>query len=416
MTNKFNLKYVCIYLLVILLSIITACSQKGLISERYSKKIYSVPGLMSDGPHDYNLVFIVYGDMRPGFRVKEKFLFNKNWYTWKMFVFPFYQIYLFGNGIIGEIEYLREDSNYGFKERNMIRDAVYGKCQSSQVDFILCTGDYVIDGRYPNHWMRFINENKVEHPLLNEIPYLPTIGGHEYYYDKTYGEKNYREIFQYPQFYEIEFLDAVIFVIDSNIIIDNKQQIDDNEQDELFEKWLVSGEESDNLSWLEKKLAASDKSFKIISMHHPVISFNEHFNDWRRENYGRDLPKKRKRLIGLFQKYGVQIVFCGHEHLYEHNIIRYAADEDSSDKELHIIITGGGGVPLRKKSGPEKIKKYLEYFREEGLDVIQVANQEIFHYCLVSIENDMVSIDVNEVTADPVKTVRVKEQIVIHKH
>ena len=369
---------------------------------------------MPDGPYLKNPTFIIYGDIRPGYRVLEKFLKRKNWYTRKMLLFPFYEFYLAGNGLIGGINYLRKKSNYNYDKRIMVRDAVYSEARKSQVDFILNMGDLVNDGRYPDHWRRFLVDNKIKHPLLNEIPYIPIFGSHEYPNDKTYGIKNLNAVFKYPRFFVMEFPDADLFVIDSNIIIDNKQLIDDETQDKLFDRWIVSNEESKEPSWLENKLAASNKAFKIVSMHHPPISFGEHHKDWEREYYGRDLPEKRKRLLKLFQKYGVQIVLSSHEHLYEHNILRYTKDGNNIN-EIHIIISGGGGVPLRDKMDPEVIQEYLEYFRNEGLDVIQVKNEIIYHYCLISINADQIKIDVNEVTKETEKPLGLKESFVVHK-
>ena len=164
---------------------------------------------------------------------------------------------------------------------------------------------------------------------------------------------------------------------------------------------------------LKKKLAASTKTFKIVSMHHTPISFGHHHHDWSNKSYGKDLPEKRKRLLGLFRKYGVQIVFCGHEHLYEHNILQYKKNDRGSPRELHVIVTGGGGVPLRRKSDQDTIKKYLDYYEKEGLDIIPEKNEEIYHFCLVSIYSGQVTIDVKEVTGDPEIPLKLIESIVI---
>ena len=392
-----------------------ACSQKGLISEKYSKEMYSVPKLMNESVYNKNPTFIVYGDIRPGFRISEIFLETNKWYTRNMFLFPFYELYLLWNGIIGSADFFRKSYNFGYKERKLVREAIYNEAKKTLVDFILNTGDLVVDGRRPDHWQKFLKENKIEHPLLSEIPYFPTIGSHEWANDERYGLNNYKSIFRFPRFYVIGFQDADIFVIDSSIILDQHQLIADEAQDRLFSKWIVSDEESHEMGWLQKKLAASNKTFKIVSMHHPPISFGKHHDNWMKNDWGRNLPDKRKRLLKLFQKYGVQIVFCGHEHHYEHNILRYEGNEENSEKEIHIIVSGGGGVPLRDKMDPEIIQEYLEYFRNEGLDVIQVKNEKIYHYCLISINADQIKIDVNEVTKETEKPLGLKESFLVHK-
>ena len=135
-----------------------------------------------------------------------------------MFIFPFYELYLLGNGFLGGIDYLRHESNFGYKERILVRDAVYKEAKELPVDFILITGDIVKDGRYPDDWMTFLKDNKMDCPLLSEIPFFPTVGSHEYVNDTTYGLKNYRAVFDFPRFYVVECPNADIFVLDSHII------------------------------------------------------------------------------------------------------------------------------------------------------------------------------------------------------
>jgi 3',5'-cyclic AMP phosphodiesterase CpdA len=62
------------------------------------------------------------------------------------------------------------------------------------------------------------------------------------------------------------------------------------------------------LKWLEDQLAASGSDWKICFFHHPPYSSGE--------AHGSDLTL-RTQLEPLFVKYGVNVVFTGHEHFYE---------------------------------------------------------------------------------------------------
>jgi len=62
------------------------------------------------------------------------------------------------------------------------------------------------------------------------------------------------------------------------------------------------------LEWLEKELAASGSDWKIAYFHHPIYSSGE--------RHGSNLVL-REQLEPLFIKYGVDVVFMGHEHFYE---------------------------------------------------------------------------------------------------
>ena len=62
------------------------------------------------------------------------------------------------------------------------------------------------------------------------------------------------------------------------------------------------------LQWLERELQNSREDWKIPYFHHPLYSSGD--------RHGSDLSK-RKVLEPLFLKYGVSVVFAGHDHVYE---------------------------------------------------------------------------------------------------
>ena len=64
----------------------------------------------------------------------------------------------------------------------------------------------------------------------------------------------------------------------------------------------------EQVAWLEKELKASGSDWKIPFFHHPLYSSGE--------KHGAD-EALRKQLEPLFVKYGVDVVFTGHEHFYE---------------------------------------------------------------------------------------------------
>ncbi len=387
--------------------------RKGLITDKYSRDFYHVPRLLPDGPMEENPRFIIYGDSRPGWRVKERFLERKNWLTWKMLIFPFYEVYWLGNGLVGGINYLRHKPDYGIREHRMIRDAIYEAGKQSKMDFIIHGGDMPTNGRRPSHWATFLRENKIDKPLVLDFPFLPVVGNHEKANDETYGLANYEAIFDYPQFYVLDFPDAAIFVVDSNVIVDQYRFIDDDKQDALFQKWFVSGEKSEQSSWLEQELASRSQRFKIVVMHHPPVSFGKHHTDWTKPSGGRNLQQKRQQLFRLFHEQGVQLVLSSHEHLYEHSIVRYSADADQPERGIHVVVSGGGGAPIRTGSDDQKVKQFLQKYFAEGLDVVLVKQQTIYHYCLVDIAPDKITIQIMEVTGNMEEPLRLVEEIVI---
>jgi hypothetical protein len=83
------------------------------------------------------------------------------------------------------------------------------------------------------------------------------------------------------------------------------------------------------LEWLEKELAVSDSDWKIAFFHHPLYSSGG--------KHGSD-DALRDQLEPLFLRYGVDVVFAGHEHFYER--LR-------PQKGIHYF-TSGGSAKLRR--------------------------------------------------------------------
>src|SRR5580693_2564002 len=97
-------------------------------------------------------------------------------------------------------------------------------------------------------------------------------------------------------------------------------------------------------AWLEKELAAArqdrDIDWIVVCMHQVAISTADKFN-------GADLGI-RQEWVPLFDKYGVDLVVCGHEHHYErsHPIRGQEATPtdviDTTKGTVHMVIGGGG--------------------------------------------------------------------------
>ncbi|WP_369044695.1 purple acid phosphatase family protein [Sinomonas sp. P10A9] len=107
-------------------------------------------------------------------------------------------------------------------------------------------------------------------------------------------------------------------------------------------------------AWLEKELAgarsSADVDWIVVCMHQVAISTANNFN-------GADLGI-RQEWVPLFDKYGVDLVVCGHEHHYErsHPIRGHEANQtltpvpaatdtrtvDTTKGTVHMILGGGG--------------------------------------------------------------------------
>ncbi|PYY17616.1 MAG: metallophosphoesterase, partial [Acidobacteria bacterium] len=85
-------------------------------------------------------------------------------------------------------------------------------------------------------------------------------------------------------YYSFKKGDVQFFVLDSNYM-DSKQ-----------------------LDWIQNQLSGSTAKWKIAYFHHPLYSDGRF--------HGPDLDL-RKQLMPIFEKYGLNVVLSGHDHVYE---------------------------------------------------------------------------------------------------
>lgn len=402
-----------VVLTLLLANLQTGCARKALVADKFPEEFYRIPALLPPGDYGENPTFIVIGDSRPGWRAVEKFARKRNWATWWMLAVPFYQVYWVGNGLVGGFNYVRHVPDYGDDNARRVRDDVYAAAGRADANFIVHLGDIATDGRRGVLYKHFVTQYKEEVPVVMEYPLLPIPGNHEMPNDTTYGLRNYESVFSYPRFYKIAAPDADLFFVDSDIIIDQNGFVDDDTQDRLFEQWFV-GRDGGEPAWLQRELAMSDKAFRIVFMHHPPISFGSHYDDWGDAGNGRNLRNKRRRLLQLLQEYDVQVLFAGHQHDYEHNVVS-APGNVADAGDLHVVISGGAGSPLHPPRGDEDRRRFEADYAAEGWGVERLKAETTYNYCVVNVTENRITIDAYEVTSKPEDTGRILEHFVVER-
>jgi len=210
-------------------------------------------------------------------------------------------------------------------------------------DFIINTGDLVRNGKKYASWgTEFFKplESAIAH-----IPIYPCLGNHEK------NSKYYFDFFSLPQnesWYSFDYGNAHFIALDSNVPYEF---------------------DSEQYQWLVEDLKSNDSVWKFVYFHHPPYSSGNHKSNLA----------IRDALAPLFMKYGVGIVFNGHEHIYERTrpigyfsmgavsdaipLSNYPVENatarndltppallpGTSPRELQpvtYIVTGGGGAPL----------------------------------------------------------------------
>lgn len=146
-------------------------------------------------------------------------------------------------------------------------------------DFVLMMGDNIYGSKKPQDF-----EQKFEKPykaLLDEnVSFYASLGNHDI------GEEQQYKPFHMDgqRYYTFKKGNARFFALDSNYM------------------------DPDQLAWLTKQLESSTDDWKIAFFHHPLYSS---------ARFHGSSVELRGILEPLFQKYGVQVVFSGHDHVYE---------------------------------------------------------------------------------------------------
>ncbi|MEA3499943.1 MAG: metallophosphoesterase family protein [Candidatus Marinimicrobia bacterium] len=181
------------------------------------------------------------------------------------------------------------------------------KNDSNLQTFILSTGDFVNNSDIETHWdYNFFDPlySSLKEMLAN-IPFQSCIGNHE----RT--GKLYKKYFPYPYitdnfYWSFDYGPAHFSIVDQYTSYDST---------------------SKQLTWLEKDLALTNKKWKFIILHEP---------GWTAGHGHENNKDVQKYIQPICEKYGVQIVFGGHNHYYARAEV---------DGIIHIT-TGGGGAPL----------------------------------------------------------------------
>ena len=210
--------------------------------------------------------------------------------------------------------------------------------------FTLITGDLVSEGNNKPLWNNHFFRNM--HELSTRVPLVPCLGNHDE------DSPAYYDYFALPDpeyYYVFTYGNLDVFVVDS-------------------QRPLLPG--SEQYAWLEGALAASKAVWKIVAMHKAAYSSDE-------DDYG-DTTQTRsgfgdvrlRRLDDLYEKYGVDIAWCGHIHSYERTYPMVQGKPVLQGGTVYMI-TGGGGGGL-EKTGPWRSPFTAKLYSGH-------------HYCLVNV-------------------------------
>lgn len=178
---------------------------------------------------------------------------------------------------------------------------------------VLHSGDLVGDGTLTSQWDRFFS---IEAPLMRDVPLYPVLGNHE---NKA---QEFFDSFALPEnspsaehYYAVRWSTLLAIMVD------------------LYGSGF--GTSSEQYAWIDKTLADSKLDPTIL---HRVVML--HAGPYDSGSHGSNTTV-RSTLVPLFKKYGVTMVFSGHDHDYERSTV----------DGIKYVVSGGGGAPLYPVSG-----------------------------------------------------------------
>jgi 3',5'-cyclic AMP phosphodiesterase CpdA len=179
--------------------------------------------------------------------------------------------------------------------------------QTFPFEFVIMLGDNIYGSERPQDFV-----TKFEKPyqaLLDaKVPFYAALGNHDDPTQRYYKPFNMNG----ERYYTFSKGSARFFVLDSNYM------------------------DQTQLKWLEEQLSRANDRWKIAYFHHPLYSSGE--------KHGSEVDL-RTQVEPLFMKYGVDVVFAGHEHFYERikpqNGIYYFIEGGSAKLRKGDIQKGG---------------------------------------------------------------------------
>lgn len=198
-------------------------------------------------------------------------------------------------------------------------------------------GDLVADGRIASQWDTF---NSITRQMRSIAEFYPAVGNHEYM------SPLYFEQFILPgneQWYSVN-RDYVHFIV--------------------LNTCVATDSASDQFLWLKDDLENVADSIRFIAavFHHPPYSTGPHVEDE---------VHLRETFVPLFEEYGVDIVFTGHDHDYERS---YCGG-------IYYIVTGGGGAPLRDQARSHPCSQLF---------------LKTYHFCRLLVVRDRLMVRIND--------------------
>ena len=282
---------------------------------------------------------------------------------------------------------------------SMLRTIARQRAGADPVRFVLQSGDAVVNGRNAAEWnVSFVG---LVSRLTAEggVPYFLAPGNHDVTSSddlaspgRAEGLRNYlaamsklippdgatRRLAGYPT-YAFGYGNTFVLAIDSNI-----------------------GDDSVQFAWARAQLEGLDRrryTHVAAFFHHPPFSSGPHGGS-RVEPQTRRI---RERWMPLLRAQRVELLFTGHEHLFEHWVERWR-DGSGRWQRMDQLVTGGGGAPIYRYTGEPDLQPYLAAGVKDSVRLQHLVKpgmetgENPYHYLVVHVDgarvwHEVISVD-----------------------
>jgi hypothetical protein len=209
--------------------------------------------------------------------------------------------------------------------------------------FVLNSGDLIENGYSLAQWENFF---QVEKEVVGNAPFYSVFANHEL----EGGEIFFRTYFSPPPgsgdptYFAFPYGNSIF--IGLNVVAPSGFYEPGSAQYRFFEQTLLDAHKNPDIDHI------------FVFFHYPPYSASGH---------GSTLPV-RELLGPLFEKYDVDMVISGHNHLYERHEVN----------QITYLVTGGGGAPLYTAS----------------TDETTILSESTYHYCVIDLNGRDVKVNV----------------------
>jgi len=242
-------------------------------------------------------------------------------------------------------------------------------------DLLVISGDLVECGGEQRDWDEFWRHNSGEYGrLASKIPILPALGNHENYagpgggYSAAgadFSTAKYLTYFSVPgngasnphhngRYYRLDYGPVTLITRDPSDGLPHKTAADTNHSLEgSHARDFNPG--SEQFAWLETQLAEAQRAsrFTFVQFHHTMFGSGPHSVPFGHQGFSGQSGIAMRVLLPLFMKYGVDVVFSGHDEMLERSYVsgeEHLASGDIRKHEIHMYDVGVGGDGLRGPS------------------------------------------------------------------